>query len=389
MRTGNGVRARIALGALVALALLLLGGRALITVRDADISDFRCVYEAARLVRLGQDPYDRSAWAAATRSDPARVPPCNETFIYPLWTAVAFVPASLVPERAALALWDAATLAFLVIASALLARTWRAPGLTRPLLAVVLWSQPAFSLVANAQLGGAVLLGLAGLSLALARGRAARAAAWWAVLLLKPHVTIVPLAGAFLASGRRVALLAAAGAAAVVLASLALAPSWPAELWREVAPQGRLADPGVDTFWGLAAATGVSAAWAVVASLVAVATIWLLLPRRRLLPAELIAVLVPVSLVVTPYARAHDQVALAVAWAAVLVVAGRAGPRGPSLAAATVLVALVLPWTLTVLGLVGLPIATRVLVAYASGLLVAYALRHGDPAGRAEPSATN
>src|SRR5205814_3910366 len=38
---------------LVACALLLLAGRAAVTVRDAELSDFRCFYEAGRLVRIG------------------------------------------------------------------------------------------------------------------------------------------------------------------------------------------------------------------------------------------------------------------------------------------------------------------------------------------------
>ena len=48
---------------LVAGAVLALGARAAVTVRDADISDFRCFYEAGRLVAAGSDPYDRTAWA--------------------------------------------------------------------------------------------------------------------------------------------------------------------------------------------------------------------------------------------------------------------------------------------------------------------------------------
>ena len=74
---------------LVAGAVLALGARAAVTVRDADISDFRCFYEAGRLVAAGSDPYDRTAWAAAAYTDPDRRPHCARTFIYPLWTAVA------------------------------------------------------------------------------------------------------------------------------------------------------------------------------------------------------------------------------------------------------------------------------------------------------------
>jgi hypothetical protein len=50
---------------LVAGAILLLTARALVTVRDAELSDLRCFYEAARLVRTGFDPYDPAIWAGA------------------------------------------------------------------------------------------------------------------------------------------------------------------------------------------------------------------------------------------------------------------------------------------------------------------------------------
>lgn len=373
MRTPSAPWARAAFVDLVALAILLLVALAIVTVRDADLSDFRCLYEAGRLVRLGEDPYDRATWAAAVASDPARLPPCNEAFVYPLWTAVLFSGASLVPVRVAVAVWEVATLLFLAASAGLLARAWRAPGLARPLLALVLLSQPAFSLVANAQLGGLVLLALAALSLALARRHATGASGAWLLLLVKPHVTIAPLVGA-LAASRRFAALAATGAAAVLAATLIVRPSWPVELAREIVAQRRLGDPGLDTLWGLAAALDLPGFAAPVAAAAAAATVWLALPRRRLDPRELLAALIPVSLVITPYGRAHDQVALAVAWGAALVAAEAAGARRARIVTATALVALALPWTLTALSQAGLPIAMRVLVPYASGLLVAYAL---------------
>lgn len=372
VRTPGAPWARAAFVGLVALAILLLGARAAVTIRDADVSDFRCLYEAGRLVRLGEDPYDRAAWTAAIASDPARLPPCNEAFVYPLWTAVLASPATLVPLATAVAGWEALTLLSVVASVALLARALGRPRIGAALLVLTLWSQPAFSLVANAQLGGVVLLALAALSLALARDRAVPAAVAWLALLLKPHVTLVPLAGA-LATSRRLLVLALGGLALLLAATLAILPAWPAELARELVPQGRLADPGVDTLWGLAAALGIAPGWAVAASVLLVASIAGTLPRRRLARAELVALLVPIGLVITPYARAHDQVALAAAWAVAL--AAGVEHRDRRLVVATAAVAVVLSWVLTALTLAGLPLGARMLVPYASGLLAAYALR--------------
>lgn len=148
---------RIAFVALVAGSILLLAGRAAVTVRDAELSDFRCFYEAARIVGTGHDPYDRTIWVHATKQDPARLPPCPDTFAYPLWTAMAMVPLAVLPEPAALAVWEAVLLLCLLGAVALLSRTWELGGAGNLLLLMVLCSEPTFSAIANAQIGPVVL----------------------------------------------------------------------------------------------------------------------------------------------------------------------------------------------------------------------------------------
>jgi hypothetical protein len=136
----------------------MLAGRAAITVRDAEMSDFRCFYEGGRLVRLGLDPYDGATWAAATRVDIEPHPPCAGTFYYPLWTAIAMVPLSILPLDKAAALWEIALLACACGGIALLARTWRMAGGSGMLLLLLLWSEPMFSAIANAQFGPVLLL---------------------------------------------------------------------------------------------------------------------------------------------------------------------------------------------------------------------------------------
>src|SRR5438874_3556140 len=154
---------RVAFVALVALALLFLAGRAAVTVRDADISDFRCFYEAGRLVRTGADPYDRAIWLAAAKPDPARLPPCPDAFAYPLWTAMAIAPLTVVDIHPALAAWEIILVACAIAGALLVARTRALVGGARLILVLVLWSHPMYSAVANAQLGPVLFAALAAL----------------------------------------------------------------------------------------------------------------------------------------------------------------------------------------------------------------------------------
>ena len=91
------------------------------------------------------------------------------------------------------------------------------------------------------------------------------------------------------------------------------------------------------------------------------------------------------SFLVTPYARPHDEVALAVCWASALALAGIVeGRLRSAMVGAVIVVAFVLPWFLTVMSLLGAPLAAHVLVTLATAALTAYALRRLGPLRGAE-----
>lgn len=362
---------------LAACALLLLAGRAAVTVRDAELSDFRCFYEAARLVSQGSDPYDRATWIAATRQDPTRLPPCPETFAYPLWTPIAMTPLAVLPEPAALALWEVVLIGCTLGGVALLSRTWRMVGGPRLLLLLVLGSQPLFSAIANAQLGPVVFIGLATIAFALERGRARSAAAGWILLLIKPNIVVLALAALpLLARSRRFAGHVAIDAAVITAVSLAFVPTWPVDVVREILGQRLLADPDLGTLSALALVAGLPSSVGIVASVVAVGAFVAALPHRRLRPRELVAALAVASFLITPYARPHDTVALAVCWAAALAVAGVVTAAARRVIVASVIgTAFVLPWTVTLASLFGAPLALHVVTILATAALTAVALR--------------
>jgi len=374
---------------LVATAVLLLAGRAAVTVRDAELSDFRCFYEAGRLVRGGLDPYDPGIWATATKQDPTRLPPCPDTFAYPLWTAMAMAPLSVLAEPAALAAWEVVLFVSLVGGVAMLARAWPMLGGTKLLLPVLLWSQPAFSAIANAQLGPVVFVGLAGLALLLERGRERAGAAAWCLLLIKPNIVAIALLGVPLFRSRRFAAYVVLFGSGILLLSLALVPTWPVDVLRVIFGQQLLADRDLGTLSALAIVLGLPSAVGVIAAVVTLVVFVAVLPRRQLRPRELVAVLATASFLVTPYARPHDEVALAVCWACALtlarIVEGRARA---TMVGAVAGIALVLPWVLTVLSLFGAPLAAHVLVTLTTAALTAFALRRLGPTPFSRSSTT-
>ena len=365
---------------LVASAVLLLAGRAAVTVRDAELSDFRCFYEAGRLVRGGLDPYDPAIWATATKQDPTRLPPCPDTFAYPLWTAMAMAPLSVLTEPAALGAWEVVLFVSLVGGVAMLARAWPMLGGTKLLLPILLWSQPAFSAIANAQLGPIVFVGLAALALSLERGRVRAGAAAWCLLLIKPNIVVIALLGVPLFRSRRFATYVVLFGVAILLVSLALVPTWPVDVLRVIFGQQLLADRDLGTLSALAIVLGLPSAVGVAAAVATLVLFVAVLPRRQFRPRELVAVLAAASFLVTPYARPHDEVALAVCWASALALARIVEGRLRSAVLGVVIgIALVLPWVLTVLSLFGAPLAAHVLVTLTTAALTVFAQRRLGP----------
>ena len=381
-------RANVLFVALVACAVLLLAGRAAVTVRDAELSDFRCFYEAGRLVRGGQDPYDPAIWATATKQDPTRLPPCPDTFAYPLWTAMAMAPLSVLSEPAALATWEVVLLASLVAGVVMLARAWPLLGGSTLLLPALLWSQPAFSAIANAQLGPIVFVGLAALALAVERGRERIGAAAWCLLLIKPNIVVIALLGVPLFRSRRLLASVFLFGLAILVASLALVPTWPVDVLRVIFGQRLLADRDLGTLSALAIVLGMPSAIGVAAAIVTLVLFVAALPRRQLRPREIVAVLAAASFLITPYARPHDEVALAVCWASALALAKVVdGTARTLLACAVIGTAVVLPWILTLLSLVGAPLALHILITLATAALTAYSLRRLGPISRSSTTA--
>lgn len=349
-----------ALAALLAGSLLV--GAFAVSLQDYRLQDFDCLRGAAVLVLGGRDPYDPPTWIAATGlpgttdAAPRRTSCLGRRFAYPLWTALALVPFTLIPYPATAALWVALNLAAALGGTLLALRavggSWRAAPLA---LAVVVASQPLVITVQSGQIDGleAGLIGFA--AWALARRREGWAGAALALALMKPQLLAMtaPAVTIRALATRRSRLLVtlALGGGALLALSLAVRPGWVAP-WLEETTGVRLGIARLlPTAWGFAADVTGTAAWglALVAALVATVA---RLARGHGGPAELIALSTAVSLVATPHAWSYDHLVLAPAWAMLV---ARAAPqqtgsgRGPLLVA-VIVSASVLPWSLYAVG---------------------------------------
>jgi hypothetical protein len=345
--------ARIAVIAALLLVVGLVAARANLWY---EATDFSCLYQAARSVELGRDPYDPVWWATATGGLHANPwlglvgTSCAAQYAYPLWTAVLMLPFGLLPIEAAATLWMAVSIGAAIFGARAL---WIVYGGTRRSAALyatlVFMSQPFWLLLVSGQITG-VMLGLLGaLALGLARARGTLAGTALALLALKPQIVVLTLPVMLVrlaVEGRRRVVATAIVVGVVMLALPLLAvPAWPIEWLGQVGKRGTQIAALLPTAWGFSADVLGDPAWGAVTCVVVVGASAVLAKRADAL--SLLALSVPLSLVVTLHAWSYDFLLLAGPWAFVLGRLGRLrGPAPVALLACLVGVSSLLPWLL-------------------------------------------
>ena len=317
-------------------------------------TDFMCFWSGAALVVRGQDPYDPGTWSAAVDGlfsnwlGLPRRPPCPGSYAYPLWTAIATVPLGILPLRVAAFVWMVLLVGGLAAGIILLARSARlAQQRTLLFAAITLGSQPAWLTALTSQYGGIDLAALGLLALPATAARPGRFSLGMILLLLKPHIApLVLLERARAATGRA---RAAAGAAALalVVASLVVLPSWPAE-WIDELIGHRTASAGtLPTLYGFTVwLTGQPSVGVVVVALALAAFVLALRGADISDILDRVAVAVTAGLLAVPYLSSGDPIVLAVAWCAIM---RRAGTRPLAMIIALVVAADLVPWVLYVM----------------------------------------
>ena len=325
-----------------------LGIRAALT---PETTDFRCFWTGAAFVLNGQDPYDVAEWTRATSGVTAdvfgqvRQSNCPGRYGYPLTTAIAMLPFGALPLALAAAIWEFVLFAGAVAGAALLAHAARlSRSLGVALVVLVFASQPFEQTLISGQFGGLSLLAL-GL---LAAPKLGPIHSGGAVLLaaLKPHaIPLVPLVRARGERARTIAI-AALPVTLVVLASLAVQPTWPVSWIGELGGQRREMFAASVSLWTLATAAGTPM---LAPALVAMGLVPMAVAARRARELHVLDVIAVVALgwlLVVPYGLTSDQLApLSAAWVAILRRAVTPTVSLP-LVIALLAVAGLLPWAL-------------------------------------------
>jgi len=311
--------------------------------------DFRAYYCASLAQRIGHNPYLAESLRECEANTPVPFyhPPARVTVPapYPPYALAAFAPLTFLPFAAAAIVWWSLLAIALAVASYALARIT-----AQPLL--VGWCALVLSLGLTSWTAGNVMpLGLAALLLA-ARfaqcGRFNAAGVAMVVAMIEPHIAL-PAAVALFAGYPAFRLRLIAGAAVLVIASLALGPALSIFYGTTVLPAHALSEVSRDNQYSIAtvlAAVGLSDRGAVLVgsiSYVAMAVVGIVAGLRlaRRYGDVALALLVPVAVSLLGGSFVHT-VEIAAAVSAALLLYTRA--RSTSLLAAVILLSV--PWML-------------------------------------------
>lgn len=377
MRWVRGHAAWIAISFVAALAVALL---APIDYHDRDFAGF---WIASRMIIEGKDPYDGALWLpalAATAPRLASAVPSGTGYGYPLWTALLTLPFALVPFEAASRAWLGAQVFLALVAMGAivsvlgLARravlVWLVAEVAVGLVAIhllllalgvnersadalfttalLVGTPPVYMLVEIGNVGGFVLALVAGGLALLLSGYAIAAGVLLGLMLLKPHLVLflVPAVAAVDRETRvRLVVGCVASAVVLVLASVAVRPTWLAEWTANVVQVNAGVGPRA-TAWGLGPMLGVPGVLLAIV-VIAVYAYW---ARSGASVPSLYAGALAVSLFVAPYAGRYDAIALLPSLAIGLATATTPRPKTlPIVLALVLLVASPLQWLLHIL----------------------------------------
>jgi hypothetical protein len=298
----------------------------------AEGSDFFSLWLAPHLLLHGQDPYHADTWIPAHDTYGAGWI-SDSTFLYPLPLAVLLLPFGIFPLDIAALLWVFISLGVIILVTWKLIAAWQ-PGqilpYLLPALAGIILFRPTFLTILVGQVEILLLLCLAVTAWLWEHGDWLFGGMVVSVVLLKPQIGLPLLALLCVWLLTRKIWAGLAGIGVAVLALYALGAifdiRWVGR-WLSIG-QGKVS--GVfgysPTIWGISATicrhpeVCTSILGGVLSIIVVSAGLWIILQRKELHPMDVIGVVIPVALLVTPYLWAYTQVLLVIP---ILLVMGR------------------------------------------------------------------
>lgn len=290
----------------------------------AEGSDFFSLWLAPHLLLQGHNPYRADLWIPAHAAYGARWI-SDATFLYPLPLAVLLLPLGILPLEPAAVIWVFISLAAIWLANWKLIASWRPdPFLAYllPSLAGIFLFRPTILTFLVGQMEILLLLSLVGTARLWGRGAWLEGGLLSSVVILKPQIGLpmLGLLGIWLLVRQRWSGLAGMGLGALTLYALGAIfdSSW-AGRWLSI---GQDKVSGVFGFsptgWGVAAALChhqypcASILGGVLSFTAAAAGLWIILCSQSRTPLNVIGVIIPVSLLATPYLWAYTQVLLVI-----------------------------------------------------------------------------
>ena len=314
----------------VLLGAFLLASVSVVRALDFPNSDFFTFWLAGRLALNGDNPYSPTQWVQGHHDYGATWIP-NDTLVYPLPLAYLMAPIGALPLYNAYVFWVFLSMVMVLASIALITR----PGkhlpwnLFAPLLAGVYLARPTIVTFRNGQLGALLLLIIVVTMVLWRRDGWFAGGSVLALLWLKPSIALpfLPLTVAWAVSARKSRAISgiAVGTAALTIAGWATNPSWIGD-YVSIGARKLAASVGyAPSLWGLVGLACKADSSCILR--VGLITTALVLFGFALFvfkfpgpfsPSIFMACVVSVSLFVTPYVWAYDQVLLALPLAVVV-----------------------------------------------------------------------
>lgn len=317
----------------LSLMLVMATGFAAFGAAAVGQSDFAYVWSGPRTLLDGGDPYEATSWALSTSRLGTTLAGTPAIYSYPPYVAVALLPLGALPLLPAYVVWTWVGLALALVVMWRLVRQFSADAPEMFVLApsILILSLPALQSFYGGQWSLLIVAAGGALMLALDDRSFMRTVASAAVLLAKPQIGALFLAGLTwrcLRRGEHRLVLALTSAVVLVfLPSALLAGRWLVS-WLTEVPRARVAEAGLSTLSSLVGP------WvAAVLLILALAAALAVDVRSRVSGAPWLAL----GVLAAPYAHPYDALVLVVA-----IVVTSFARRVIALVAAVVL--LVVPW---------------------------------------------
>ena len=310
-------------------AVLLVAVCYVVAVRIVNAVDYQNQYTdffpfwlTGNLVTRGQSPYDTLQWTMGYAQNNVGVM-LDQSFLYPLPLSLFFTPFGILPLRTAQILWVTLTQIVIVWSLVVLLTVEGSPNakyLFLPSLVGIVFFRPAILTLSSGHISGLLLLFLTASLLLLERKKPFWGGFLLAFLALKPNIggPLILLLSIWLFSRKQFTSLLGLLAGGVTLMAIGFVqdPHWILEYWQ--IGNTKLAETfgGSPTFWGLAALVcrnqmrctlpiGGAATLLVLAGFV-----WLVFKARITRPLMAFAIVVTLTLLITPYTWTYDQLLL-------------------------------------------------------------------------------